>query len=95
VQPDADSRRPREEEMTDERYLRRHQPHVLAEQRYRKWGSHTTRFALDMSLRLERERLKWVSPPLPLRPLLLPLPVVWSACSTGHNTPSHATMLLP
>lgn len=54
----SDTRKPREEETADERYLRRHQPHVLAEQRYKKWGSHSTRFALDMSLRLERERLK-------------------------------------
>ena len=50
----AAGRRGRLEDLSDERFLKRHQPHVVAERRYKKWGGQSTRFERDMALRLER-----------------------------------------
>lgn len=45
----------REEDLSDDRFARRHHSLAVGEMKRRRWGSHLTRFALEQQLRKERE----------------------------------------
>ena len=44
----------RDEDISDDRFVRRHHSLAVGEMKRRRWGSHLTRFALEQQLRRER-----------------------------------------